>query len=32
MFVLVVLVGLAGTAVPASRSMRADPREILRSQ
>jgi len=29
---LVALVGLAGSAVPAFRAMRADPREILRTQ
>jgi ABC-type antimicrobial peptide transport system permease subunit len=31
-FVLVALVGLAGSAVPAARAMRADPKEILRTQ
>jgi putative ABC transport system permease protein len=32
MFTVVALVGLAGSAVPAFRAMRADPREILRSR
>ncbi len=31
-FLLLALIGLAGSAVPALKTMRADPREILRSQ